>query len=197
MYPYVETICIDEGKAENIRYHNRRMNLTRRERWGHADALRLEEVLTDLPRQAGRIKGRILYGSEGIGEITFEPYEMRPVRSLKLVECDDIDYHLKSTDRSRLNELRSRRGTCDDIIIVKEGLLTDTSYANIALFDGLVWVTPRRPLLEGTRRASLLDSGLLTEAELSPADLPRFSRIALINAMIKLGELVLPTSAVE
>ena len=46
---------------------------------------------------------------------------------------------------------------------VKNGRLTDTSYSNIALFDGNRWVTPAHPLLKGTMRQSLIDKGLLKE----------------------------------
>lgn len=91
-----------------------------------------------------------------------------------------------------LNRLFSERGTCDDILIVKHGLLTDTSIANIALFDGTHWYTPRQPLLKGTKRAFLLDEGILMEKELRCEDLPAFSTIRLFNAMIEWGEMELP-----
>ena len=54
----------------------------------------------------------------------------------------------------------------DDILIVKNGLLTDTSIANIALYDGNDWYTPLHPLLKGTKRAELLDKGVLKEKEI-------------------------------
>ncbi len=65
------------------------------------------------------------------------------------------------------------------------------------------WPTPRRPpstphtpLLAGTRRAHLLRQGRLTEAAVTPADILSYTHVALFNAVIDLGELVLPTARV-
>ena len=75
---------------------------------------------------------------------------------------------------------------------MKQGLLTDTSIANIALSDGTHWYTPAHPLLKGTKRAALLEEGILQEKDIRPEDLPSFSTVRLFNAMIDWGELELP-----
>ena len=51
---------------------------------------------------------------------------MRMVSSLRPVASDTIDYSYKSTNREELNDLFARRGKADDILIVKDGYLTDT-----------------------------------------------------------------------
>ncbi len=86
---------------------------------------------------------------------------------------------------------------CDDILLVKEGLITDTTIANIAFYDGNSWYTPQHPLLKGTKRAQLLDQGLLLEKDLKPEDLSSFIAIRLFNAMIDWGELELPIQALR
>ena len=55
---------------------------------------------------------------------------------------DDIDYRYKQADRRVLDEAFALRDTADDVLIVRHGLLTDTSIANIALWDGCEWHTP-------------------------------------------------------
>jgi 4-amino-4-deoxychorismate lyase len=90
------------------------------------------------------------------------------VNSLKLVDvCSDFDYHLKFADRSALNSLRELRGDCDEILIVKNGYITDTSYSNVVFTDGQHFVAPSTFLLPGTMRASLLNWGLITEATIT------------------------------
>ena len=84
------------------------------------------------------------------------------------------------------------RDGSDEVIIVRNGLLTDTSYTNIALFDGCEWLTPKLPLLAGTQRASLIDRQRLREADIRADDLWSFDYIALFNAMMNLGEMILP-----
>lgn len=57
----------------------------------------------------------------------------REIRSLRLVAADDeLDYHLKYADRSALARLLQRRDDCDEILIVRDGAITDTSYSNVA-----------------------------------------------------------------
>jgi 4-amino-4-deoxychorismate lyase len=84
--------------------------------------------------------------------------------------------------------LFTQRQNHDDILIVKNGLITDTSYSNVAFFDGQLWFTPHQPLLPGTARARLLHEGCLQEAKITLTDLHRFEKCSLINAMLPLGE---------
>ena len=95
-----------------------------------------------------------------------------------------------------LTNLKSQADGADEIIIVKRNHITDTSYTNIALFDGTQWVTPSTPLLNGTRRAQLIDAGRLIEQEVCITNLSSFQSISLINAMMDLNELVLPISSI-
>lgn len=61
------------------------------------------------------------------------------------MQADTIDYTYKSAGREPLNCLFALRGACDDILIVKQGLLTNTSIANIALSDGTHWYAGTSP----------------------------------------------------
>ncbi len=185
---FVETIRIEQGKACLSPYHNERLNATRRHFFPGCEPIRLENHLRLSP-EMNEMKCRVIYGKKGIKEITYAPYVMRQVRSLQLVRADDVDYSYKSIHRAALNELFDRRGTCDDVLIVKDGLLTDTSVANIALFDGTAWHTPAKPLLKGTRRASLIAEGIIKERNIIVTELSGYTRIRLFNAMIHWGSL--------
>ena len=114
------------------------------------------------------------------------------VASLRLVTSDKIDYSYKRTNREGLNELFGRRGNADDILIVKDGYLTDTSIANIALYDGNSWYTPAHPLLRGTKRAELLDNQLIVEKDISWLQLDDYTHIMLFNAMIDWERIIIP-----
>ena len=165
MYQFIETIRIEKGNACNLFYHNRRLNEVRRYFRPECAPLQLEDYL-HLSADMNGVKCRVVYTEEGITEVSYSLYEMRLVRSLRMVCSDTIDYSFKSTDRRKLNSLFQIRQDKDDILIVKNGLLTDTSIANIALYDGNDWYTPLHPLLKGTKRAELLDKGVLKEKEI-------------------------------
>ncbi len=186
--PLLETIRLVDGTAPLLDFHQQRVDRSRRAYYGKSPAFKLVDVLDkiDLP-STGTHKLRLIYASElHSHEIT--PYEVGPVRSLRVVADDGLRYGRKYVDRRGIADLYARRGECDDILIVQRGYLTDTSYANIALYDGAQWYTPAWPLLRGTRREELLQAGVLRPSVIRLRDLPQFECIRLINAMLPWGE---------
>ena len=87
--------------------------------------------------------------------------------------------------------LLKKKGDCSDILIVKNGFITDTSFSNIIFLKCGRWYTPNTPLLKGTKRAKLLDLGLINERSIRPEEMGNYEKVGLINAMLELGEVVL------
>ena len=195
MCNFVETMRVDGGKIALIKYHNRRFNRTLIHCMGFG-GMNLGHFLRLTPDMNG-VKARLVYGEDGVEDISYEPYTMRSVKSLKLVTDDTISYDYKSTDRAAFDRLMAERGDCDDILIVKNGLVTDTSFTNVAFYDGKRWLTPASPLLCGTRRAFLLDKGTMEKADIPVSDISRFSRICLFNAMIDFGVIEFDTTQIR
>lgn len=188
-----EAVCIQDGQPRNLELHDRRMNGSRKEFYGKTDPLKLEEhIIVPDEFKKGKVKCRIEY-SETIEKVEYIPYQQRTIRSLRLVEANDLDYSHKYSDKSRILKLLETKGPCDDILIVKNGLVTDTSFSNIILFDGMEWVTPSEPLLKGTKREYLLSKKIIAEKEIKPADLAQYHHISLINAMLNPGEIMFET----
>jgi len=179
-----ETIQITDGKAQRPDYHEARMIRSSKELFGTDTKICLREQLA-VPEQfsKGIIKCRVEYGPD-IENITFSNYVKREIKSLKLIENNEISYPYKFTDRQLLNSLREKRGETDEILIVKNGLITDTSFTNIAFFDGGHWFTPDSPLLPGTMRSYLLYRKVLIEQRITPSLLNQFSCARLLNAML-------------
>lgn len=187
---FFETIKIVDGQIQNIRYHNERFNKTRKLWFGIQTDEGIEERLSVPPEMAsGLVKCRFVYGDqiEGIG---FMPYTPRTVASLKLVEDNEIDYSSKFTDRNPINRLYDKRGNCDDILIVKNGLITDTSTANAVFWDRKKWITPALPLLAGTKRQKYIDDQMISVENISVNELRNFEYLCLINAMLDLGDVI-------
>jgi 4-amino-4-deoxychorismate lyase len=193
----LESIRVDEGRFFNLPIHERRLNDSRRELFGAMEPIDLSASLS-IPHQCreGLFKCRVLC-DERIRRVEFEAYARRAVRSLKLVYDDAISYSHKVEDKSAFTRLLEQKGECDDILIVKKGVVTDTSFSNIALYDGSRWRTPASPLLRGTKREELISEGVLVEEDISPEDLCRYTRVSLINAMLDLGDTVLPPDAIR
>mgnify|MGYP000718763999 CR=1 FL=1 len=151
---FIETLQIIDGHFTNPTPHIQRIQTTLAET-GKSDLEIPDFNDTIIPedKRRGNVKCRYLYNIHK-GEIEFADYTPRTIHTLRLVEDNQIDYHLKYADRQILNNLQARRGTCDDILIVKNDLITDTSICNVAFSDGNKWETPENPLLSSSNSRS-------------------------------------------
>ena len=195
MCRFIETIRIEHGQLYNIEAHEQRMNQTRKAFFPGCPSINLSGLLTP-ESYLERTRCRIEYDKD-ILNIEYIPYSLRPVKSLRCIEANEIDYHHKKADRSELNNLFVQKGEADDILIIRNRLLTDTSIANIALWDGKQWITPAEPLLHGAMREKLLSEGKLQAKEINLDNLVNYQKIRLFNAMIDFGEIELPVSAIS
>ena len=176
----LETIKCKDGIASNLTYHQKRCNESRKELYHVKDILDLKSVI--IPPKHGLYRCRIVYAKK-IHSIEYIPYQEKEIQSIKIVSSS-LDYHLKYANRDDLTALLSTQCDVDEILIEKEGYITDTSIANIALYDGEQWVTPTKPLLKGTMRQKLLDEGFLQTRDIKKEELTHYTQVALTNAML-------------
>lgn len=192
---FLESIAVQEGTIRHSSYHQQRMKQSAGVEI-ELEAL-LRESFPDLNHTL-YYKFRIDYDDEGVISTTLSPYTLRPVRQLILMEADkSLDYHLKYADRSALDRYAQGLPSRHIPLLTRGGYITDTTYSNVCFMDTEGnWVTPSTPLLKGVMRQSLLDRGIITEAPISREMLRDYKSIALINAMIPLGEMVLPMGCI-
>lgn len=194
MSQFIESIAIKDGRPQNLRFHQDRVNRTFKEFFPTMSPHVLKDILT-YEDNLQLIKCRVVYDARSF-KVIYKPYQLPLIESVRIVHHDHIDYAFKSFDRSELKKLFKERRLCDDILIVRNGLLTDSYFANIALFDGHNWFTPDSPLLAGVKRETLIRKNELIPLKITAQDLHHFREISLINAMIDLGELVIPQEQV-
>ena len=173
---YFETIKCDDYEVFNLEYHEKRvakaigMNLN------------LREYIYPLTNELLRCK--LIYSQEGIEDVQYFKYKKREIKSFRLIYDDNINYSKKYLNRENIDKLFLQKELADEIIIIKNGFVTDTSIANIAIFDGNNWVSSKTPLLEGTTRTRLLEEKEIFEKDITVEMLKDAKKIALMNAMI-------------
>jgi len=177
----LETIKVDQGHAYFIPFHNARFNKTRSVLFNIKEPLNLADFIR--PPDLGCYRCRIVY-SKHIEKVEFIPYQQRSFKTFQIVYNDDINYDFKYLDRRSIQKLEQFKKNADDILIVKQGFITDTSIANVAFFDHEKWITPTNPLLKGTTRARLLAEHKIIEQPISVSQLKTFSKMALMNALV-------------
>lgn len=180
-----ETIRCEDGCGFHLDYHQKRI-ATSLQCLGSATSFDLTALIT--PPKTGLYRCRFIYDTQGY-QIEYHPYIPRTLNSIRLITDDSIHYPLKYTHRDELNALFDKRKSADDVLIVKNELLKDTTIANIALFIDGQWLTPQTPLLYGTTRARLIDEGLLFPAVLTVKDIPYAQKVAVMNAMVGFVEI--------
>lgn len=184
---FLETIKVVDGKFLNLPYHMERMNATMAAFFN--TTIFVELWVGDIPEELrkGVVKCRILYSHRSVN-VEYERYHIRKIDKLKLVHTNYLDYSFKYADRTNLNTLLQQKGDCDDILIVKDGCITDTSYSNVVFENASGLYTPSICLLAGTKRKQLLDEGIIKQAEIRVEDIQKYNKLHIINAMIDLQD---------
>lgn len=183
MYPLFESVCIENSQIKNEEFHEARFNRSYIQHFKTLPTYSLFDGihLTNLDNSL-KYKLRIGYKQHGT-RFSISEYKNSIPTSLKLVRDNNISYAFKKNNRKKLNELFLQKGEADDVLIIKNGLVTDASYSNILFFDGKQIITPSTPLLEGTCRARLLAKNSIVEKSISVADLQNFESFQLVNAL--------------
>lgn len=184
MKRFIESIRIVNTKPVNICLHNERVSKTALHHYGTDLNLPIDKILKENDISVNTLyKLRIVYSNK-LESYSIEPYLQKELRVLRAVTNDNIEYSFKYEDRAALDALYSKRGDCDDVLIIRRGIVTDTSYGNVLYSDGEKLYTPANPLLKGTKREQLLRDGKIIERDL-PADRIRdFLQWYVINSML-------------
>jgi 4-amino-4-deoxychorismate lyase len=185
MSQLIESIKLVDGNFCNLFYHEQRMIRSLKELFGVDDEIHLEKFLTTLEApKKGLYKCRVVY-DDATRDVEFIPYQPKTIRTLKVVHHNRISYEFKFANRKTIDKLFEKRAECDDILIVKNGKVTDSSFSNIVFKTGKDWITPWHPLLQGTMRSKLIENNQITPEKIMEEDIRSFESFKLINAMME------------
>ena len=183
----LESIKVLNKQLFNIEYHNNRMNNSRAELFNVKEQIDLNKIISQPDDLSNDLyKCRVIYSNEIIG-IDFQSYKKRKLNYMLVVHDNEISYSHKFEDRTIFEDYLAK-SKVDDILIIKNGFVTDTSFSNVVLSDGTKYFTPAVPLLKGTKRAKLITEGIIHEEEIRLADLAKFKFVYLVNALLDLSE---------
>jgi 4-amino-4-deoxychorismate lyase len=173
---YFETIRCDDYEVFNLEYHNKRIAKT------IGLNINLQEYI--YPASSDLLRCKVIYNKDEILDVQYIVYKKREINSFKLLFDDEIDYSRKYLNRDNLDKLYEEKDNCDEVIIIRNNIVTDTSIANIAIFYENSWITSKNCLLKGTTRDRLINEKLLIEKDITVKMLKKATKIALMNAMI-------------
>lgn len=183
---FFETIKMVDGVLFNLPLHYERMGRTLNEFYHGVNTPDINSVRVPYEYSQGLFKCKITYSSR-IENIEYIRYKRKTIRTLGIVEAPEVAYPWKSCDREDLSRLLSSSGF-DEVIITRNGFVTDTSFSNLVFEskDGLF--TPTSFLLNGTKRQELLIKHVIQEKNIRVKDLHQYDRLILINAMLDIPD---------
>ena len=184
---FIETLLVKNGEIQNLEYHLDRIKKTYKYFKWKINKLGMENgewrINDELKIKNGEWRIRITYNQYGIQKIETFPIKERSFKKFKVVEIN-FDYKFKYKNRNQFSILNSKFSIYDELILVKNNLITDTTISNLAFFTGKEWITPKYPLLKGTKREELIQKGVLKEENIHISDLKYFKKMAMINAIL-------------
>lgn len=183
MSRWFETIRVEFGHPKNIKWHQIRIMSTLLHH-NQISEIDLHDFLKTIVFDKNTVQRcRIDYNKNIINCVVL-PYVPQPLRSLQIVETNTLEYSYKNADRSKLENLRQNKKSCDDILIAINRRITDISYANIVFRHGHNLISPITPLLRGTQLSLLVERGQVQLQEIYISDIKHFSGWIPVNALL-------------
>jgi len=188
MSRFIESIKVEDQKIFLTELHQKRMNDTF-SNFGKECKIDIKSLFLNLEHdEDGLYKFRIEYDLDNNFKTQILPYAISEHDDFELIVDNDIDYSFKSADRTQFQKLKNESGA-DEVIIVKENQITDTTYSNLLFLKDKTWFTPKTYLLNGVMRQSLLTSKKIKETEITLDNIKEYSHFQLINALNDFDEM--------
>jgi 4-amino-4-deoxychorismate lyase len=182
---FLESVKALGGEYHNLGLHQARIN--RASRAYGLEGFVLADILPKPPPK-GLFKLRLLWPfPPGGARFEFVPYQFPKLDALRLIEHPGASYPHKYIDRRALSALKAVCGA-SDFILTQNGLVTDSSVANLVFQNGDGLFTPDSFLLPGVKRAALLRRGAVRERRITAQDISSYDKVFFINAMIDIED---------
>lgn len=182
MFQFIESIKVEDQEVFLLDFHQKRVNQTFAH-FGKEGSIDLSKIFKNLDHdEDGLFKLRVAYDLDKKVRTQMIPYAIPEIQDFQLVENNTFDYSFKFEDRKELEKMKMK-SKAEEIIIIKNNHITDTSFSNLLFMKGKEWFTPTTYLLNGVQRQNLLKKKKIKEMEITLQNIKQFSHFQLINAL--------------
>ena len=182
MSQFIESIKIEDQEAFLLDFHQKRVNDTL-SYFGNNSSIDLKKIIKDLNiDEDGFFKLRIVYDLNKNFKTQLIPYAVSEISTFQLIENNTFDYSFKFEDRKEIEKMKLN-AKAEEIIIVKNNHITDTSFSNLLFLKNKHWYTPSTYLLNGVQRQDLLKRKKIKETEITLNKIKEFTHFQIINAL--------------
>lgn len=180
-FPLFETIAIIDGNIQNIEYHQARYHNACRNYLKIEPVLNLAEMISvPVEYQSGLVRCKVEYNSTEC-QIQFFPYQTKKIEFFQVVQCENLDYQFKYSNREIFANLPVL--TNSEVIVLNNGKVSDCTIGNLLFLKLGKWFSPADYLLKGTQLSRLLDEKRVELCSISAENLQDFEQVMMINAL--------------
>lgn len=182
MSQFIESIKVEDQEIFLLDLHQKRVNQTF-SHFGKEGSIDLAKIYKNLQHdEDGLYKLRISYDLDKRIRTQMIPYAIPEIQDFQLVENNSFDYSFKFEDRKELDKMKMK-SKAEEIFIVRNNHITDTSFSNLLFLKGKEWFTPNTYLLNGVQRQHLLKQKKIKETEITLQNIKQFTHFQIINAL--------------
>lgn len=190
MFPFFESICIQDKIPNLLNFHQLRINQTFETFYKNSIPHNLNAII-ELQKFKTNTKLKLKFYYSNIN-FKIELHEYYPIiyQKFKLINLNSIHYPFKYTDRDVFQYYSNKSPIDETQIFIKNNEITDATHHNIAFRRNKLWITPTSCLLRGCMRQFLIESKKLTEERITISNLNQFQEFKLINALNSLNDAI-------
>lgn len=182
MSQFIESIRVENGEIHLLEEHQKRVHNVF-SYFGRSNVILIDRTIKAMNfPEKGLFKLRIEYDLEGNTTVELLPYERHIITQFQLMINNNIDYRFKYKNRTTFLEMKTQ-AEAEEVIIVQNNNITDTSFSNIIFKRDDLWFVPKTYLLNGVQRQWLLKQNKIKEMDITLDNLLNFTHFKLINAM--------------
>ncbi len=180
-FPLFETLSIVDGKIQNLKYHQQRVDYAMKYYFNSKQAVRFfSEFAIPNKFQQGQVRCRINYNATDFN-VQFSYYTPKKIHSFQCVYTQDLDYQFKYANREKLDNLKGQNS--DEMIIINNGFVTDCTIGNLLFLKQNQWYSSNHYLLKGTQLSYLVDQQKVQLIDIPVEKIAEFEKIMMINAL--------------
>lgn len=178
-----ESIRVNDGQVPLLNFHQQRIDLSYSNIFKKASTFNLKECIEPFLKKDGIQKCRFIYDDKNYNVEVIDYQLIEPKRIGWLRIDPNFNYSFKFFNRSFFNKIKEVYSHCDEIILIQNNEITDSTYCNLVVYLNGQWTLPTSYLLNGVERSRIISKYKFTIEPISIDNFLSAKEYKLINAM--------------
>ena len=178
-----ESIRVDNGQIPLLNFHQERVDLSYSTVFKKVNTYNLQECIEPFLKKEGTQKCRFIYDDKKYRIEIIDYHLIEPKRIGWLKIDPNFTYPFKYYDRSFFTRIKDSYSGFNEILLVKNDMITDSTYCNLIVYAKDNWIIPQTCLLNGVERTRIISEYNFAIEPITIDEFLSAKEYKLINAM--------------